>query len=143
MKAFPMSGIQVFKQWEYQGVVKELGSSNTEEVNKELLRRWSCKEEAERKPFEDIAENNRRTQNEMLKFNIPSDRDNSPNLKSKLSHKSAAKSRNQMKRKKSKVLDPGAPKRPLSAYFDYAAKESVKAKAELIFDGGFKPLTKP
>merc|ERR550534_3018759 len=64
MKTFPLSGIQVFKQWEYQGVVKELGSSNTEVVNKELLRRWSCKGEAERKPFEDIAENNRRTQNE-------------------------------------------------------------------------------
>merc|ERR1719209_790046 len=25
MKTFPLSGIQVFKQWEYQGVVKELG----------------------------------------------------------------------------------------------------------------------
>jgi len=139
MKAFPMSGIQVFKQWEYQGVVKELGSSNTEVVNKELLRRWSCKGEADRKPFEDIAENNRRTQNEMMKFNIPSIRDNSPNLKSKLSHKSAAKSRNQMKRKKSKLLDPSAPKRPPSAYFDYAAKESVKARAELMSKDNFSP----
>merc|ERR1719447_1808216 len=139
MKAFPMSGIQVFKQWEYQGVVKELGSSNTEVVNKELLRRWNCKGEAERKPFEDIAENNRRTQNEMMKFNIPSIRDNSPNLKSKLSHKSAAKSRNQMKRKKSKLLDPSAPKRPPSAYFDYAAKESVKARAELLSKDNFSP----
>merc|ERR550534_826001 len=139
MKAFPLSGIQVFKQWEYQGVVKKLGSSNTEEVNKELLRRWSCKGEAEQKPFEDIAENNRRTQNEMMKFNIPSDRDNSPNLKSKLVHKSAAKSRNQMKRKKSKLLDPSAPKRPPSAYFDYASKESVKARAELMSKNNFSP----
>ena len=139
MKAFPMSGIQVFKQWEYQGVVKELGSSNSEVVNKELLRKWNCKGEAERKPFEDIAENNRRTQNEMMKFNIPSIRDNSPNLKSKLSHKSAAKSRNQMKRKKSKLLDPSAPKRPPSAYFDYASKESVKARAELLSKDNFSP----
>ena len=50
-------------------------------------------------------------------------------VKIKLGSSKSAKKK--LKRKKRKEVDPKAPKRPMSAYFEFAAKQRQKVRAEL------------
>ena len=73
---------------------------------------------------------------EMAKFNNKME----GAVKNKLGSSKVSK-RKKLKRKKRKEVDPKAPKRPMSAYFEFASKERQKVKV-MLKSGGCKEVSK-
>ena len=55
--------------------------------------------------------------------------------------KNKVSKKKKLKRKKRKEVDPKAPKRPMSAYFEFASKERQKVKV-MLKSGGCKEVSK-
>ena len=63
-------------------------------------------------------------------------------VKTKLGSSKVAKNKKKLKRKKKKKeVDPKAPKRPMSAYFEFASKERQKVKV-MLESGGCHEVSK-
>merc|ERR1719239_1681878 len=86
--------------------------------------------------LEGIAENNRKAKEEMAKVNNKME----GAVKNKLGSSKVSK-RKKLKRKKRKEVDPKAPKRPMSAYFEFASKERQKVKV-MLKSRGCKEVSK-
>ena len=74
---------------------------------------------------------------EMAKFNNKME----GAVKTKLGSTKVAKKKKKLKRKKKKEVDPKAPRRPMSAYFEFASKERQKVKV-MLESGGCHEVSK-